>query len=248
MKLIILRGNDVTIAYTPRKCDGIPFENARLYLKSYRGTQELKYTQENERYLFSIPAEMQNLVEYSLEAIFNDGSIRDKKTNFISFTDDERKANFTCPDTGIDVHVIEVTSEIDGFVGRNGYTPYVAENGNWWINGTDTGHKAQGEALHYADLNPTQIKELQKPAIDAGTTAKTQGGVAEKQGKEAALAANSANEAASRANAAAATIADKVSKDELYQEAETNPTEPPSIPGQVYYNTKENRLFISKKI
>ncbi|MDR2090651.1 MAG: hypothetical protein LBP62_03250 [Clostridiales bacterium] len=31
---------------------------------------------------------------------------------------------------------------IDGIAGADGYTPYVGDNGNWFINGTDTGYRA----------------------------------------------------------------------------------------------------------
>ncbi|MDR2090647.1 MAG: hypothetical protein LBP62_03230 [Clostridiales bacterium] len=31
---------------------------------------------------------------------------------------------------------------IDGIDGQDGYTPYVGDNGNWFINGTDTGYRA----------------------------------------------------------------------------------------------------------
>ena len=28
--------------------------------------------------------------------------------------------------------------------GENGYTPYIGDNGNWWINGEDTGKPSRG--------------------------------------------------------------------------------------------------------
>lgn len=36
-------------------------------------------------------------------------------------------------------------SDVDLSKGRDGLTPYVGNNGNWWIGDTDTGVKAQGE-------------------------------------------------------------------------------------------------------
>ena len=47
-----------------------------------------------------------------------------------------------------------------------GYTPYIGENGNWWINGEDTGVKAEGDdgstgadaVSRWIDLSASQIK------------------------------------------------------------------------------------------
>ena len=42
---------------------------------------------------------------------------------------------------------------IQGSDGENGYTPYIGSNGNWWINGIDTGYSAEGDDGHSPFVN-----------------------------------------------------------------------------------------------
>lgn len=54
--------------------------------------------------------------------------------------------------------------------GKDGLTPSIGENGNWWIGDVDTGKPSRGKAFEYSDFTEEQIKELQEPAramIDA---------------------------------------------------------------------------------
>lgn len=54
--------------------------------------------------------------------------------------------------------------------GKDGVTPMIGENGNWWIGDVDTGKPSRGKAFEYSDFTEEQIKELQEPAramIDA---------------------------------------------------------------------------------
>jgi tetrahydromethanopterin S-methyltransferase subunit B len=54
--------------------------------------------------------------------------------------------------------------------GKDGLTPYIGENGNWFIGDVDTGKPSRGKAFEYSDFTEEQIKELQEPAramIDA---------------------------------------------------------------------------------
>ena len=44
---------------------------------------------------------------------------------------------------------------IQGSDGENGYTPYIGSNGNWWINGVDTGYSAEGDDGHSPYVNTT---------------------------------------------------------------------------------------------
>ena len=39
---------------------------------------------------------------------------------------------------------IDGKNGVDGIDGKNGDTPFIGENGNWWIGTTDTGVKATG--------------------------------------------------------------------------------------------------------
>ena len=50
--------------------------------------------------------------------------------------------------------------------GKDGLTPSIGENGNWWIGDVDTGKPSRGKAFEYSDFTPEEIKELQKPASD----------------------------------------------------------------------------------
>lgn len=50
--------------------------------------------------------------------------------------------------------------------GKDGLTPFIGDNGNWWIGNVDTGKPSRGKAFEYSDFTPEQIEELQKPASD----------------------------------------------------------------------------------
>ena len=52
---------------------------------------------------------------------------------------------------------------IDGVDGKDGNTPFIGDNGNWWIAGSDTGVKAQG-----ADRAAGQNGENGKDGISSG--------------------------------------------------------------------------------
>ena len=48
--------------------------------------------------------------------------------------------------------------------GKDGLTPSIGENGNWWIGDVDTGKPSRGKAFEYSDFTEEQIHELQEPA------------------------------------------------------------------------------------
>ena len=50
--------------------------------------------------------------------------------------------------------------------GKDGLTPFIGDNGNWWIGDVDTGKPSRGKAFEYSDFTLEQIEELQKPASD----------------------------------------------------------------------------------
>ena len=50
--------------------------------------------------------------------------------------------------------------------GKDGLTPFIGDNGNWWIGNVDTGKPSRGKAFEYSDFTREQIEELQKPASD----------------------------------------------------------------------------------
>lgn len=54
--------------------------------------------------------------------------------------------------------------------GKDGLTPFIGENGNWWIGDVDTGKPSRGKAFEYSDFTEEEIHDLQEPAramIDA---------------------------------------------------------------------------------
>ena len=54
--------------------------------------------------------------------------------------------------------------------GKDGFTPSIGENGNWWIGDVDTGKPSRGKSFEYSDFTEEEIHELQEPAramIDA---------------------------------------------------------------------------------
>ena len=54
---------------------------------------------------------------------------------------------FAVDETQTPLGILEQSIEFGNFIkGKDGYTPFIGENGNWWINTTDTGVKAQGDA------------------------------------------------------------------------------------------------------
>lgn len=50
--------------------------------------------------------------------------------------------------------------------GKDGLTPFIGDNDNWWIGNVDTGKPSRGKAFEYSDFTPEQIEELQAPASD----------------------------------------------------------------------------------
>ena len=64
------------------------------------------------------------------------------------------KIEKTASDGNIDIYTITltngtsytfaITNGVNGQNGKDGLTPYIGENGNWWIGETDTGVKAKG--------------------------------------------------------------------------------------------------------
>lgn len=48
--------------------------------------------------------------------------------------------------------------------GKDGLTPSIGENGNWWIGDVDTGKPSRGKAFEYSDFTEEEILELQEPA------------------------------------------------------------------------------------
>ena len=48
--------------------------------------------------------------------------------------------------------------------GKDGLTPSIGENGNWWIGDVDTGKPSRGKAFEYSDFTEEEIYELQEPA------------------------------------------------------------------------------------
>ena len=54
--------------------------------------------------------------------------------------------------------------------GKDCLTPFIGENGNWWIGDVDTDKPSRGKAFEYSDFTEEEIHELQEPAramIDA---------------------------------------------------------------------------------
>lgn len=81
--------------------------------------------------------------------------------------------------------------------GDDGKTPYVGENGNWFIGDEDTGERALG--VTYDDLTPEQIAELQRPATEAAAEANDAAQAAATATKEAKAATEGAKSASDRA-------------------------------------------------
>lgn len=42
---------------------------------------------------------------------------------------------------------------LESLRGAQGYTPYIGDNGNWWINNTDTGVSAQATSVNITTTN-----------------------------------------------------------------------------------------------
>lgn len=65
------------------------------------------------------------------------------------------------------IDFIVENSFIEGLPGKNGNTPYIGVNGNWWIGGIDTGVKAQGKD---GDANVTKTNVETALSITTDTT------------------------------------------------------------------------------
>lgn len=96
----------------------------------------------------------------------------------------------------LQVETVELQSEVDGVI-VDPVIPEIGENGNWFVNGKDTGKPSKGEdgkAFTYADFTPEQIEELQKPATDAADSISQLEKAIESAEKNRVLAENNRNE------------------------------------------------------
>lgn len=56
---------------------------------------------------------------------------------------------------------LTVTSDLlIALKGKDGSTPEIGDNGNWFIDGVDTGLNSKGENLKFSDLTPSQKEEI----------------------------------------------------------------------------------------
>ena len=71
---------------------------------------------------------------------------------------------------GVDELVSRIVPMVEiGAQGPQGYTPTIGANGNWYINGTDTGKPARGpkgDTFTFNDLTSEQVREIKESAIE----------------------------------------------------------------------------------
>lgn len=70
----------------------------------------------------------------------------------------------------------EIPGVIESFVyrnrdGKDGATPDIGKNENWWLNGKDTGKPSRGRAFASSDFTEAEWNELKKPSLDAAGVA-----------------------------------------------------------------------------
>ncbi len=58
-----------------------------------------------------------------------------------------------------------VATQMGLAAGPRGHTPYIGENGNWWIAGEDTGVPSSGEPFWELD-GPTKLKPSDDKTVD----------------------------------------------------------------------------------
>ena len=179
--MVILKGNDVTLRWTIIKClDGseVPedFSSSELsvVVQSTYSRAKINVSVDGNVIIIPILGNAQQCGKISLEAVWskNEGKnwSRAKQVDVIEFTDDPNRVTPCGSGVNIDVHTISFKSAMFGAVGHDGLTPFVGSNGNWWIGIIDTRVPAtgpRGDAFTFDDFTPTQILELQKPALDA---------------------------------------------------------------------------------
>lgn len=179
--MVILKGNDVTLRWTIIKClDGseVPedFSSAELsvVVQSTYSRVKINVSVDGNVIIIPILGNAQQCGKISLEAVWskNEGKnwSKAKQVDVIEFTDDPNRVTPCGSGADVDVHSIPFKSAMFGAVGYDGLTPFVGTNGNWWIGIIDTrvpATGAQGDAFTFDDFTPTQILELQKPALDA---------------------------------------------------------------------------------
>lgn len=72
------------------------------------------------------------------------------------------------------ITTVQLNSNIDrDSDGRDGITPSIGTNGNWFLGSTDTGKPSHGKDFKYTDFTEDQLLFLRKPASDAAQSAKT---------------------------------------------------------------------------
>ncbi|MGL5689763.1 MAG: hypothetical protein ACRDD8_02990, partial [Bacteroidales bacterium] len=70
----------------------------------------------------------------------------------------------------------EIPGVIESFVyrnrdGKDGSTPDIGKNENWWVNGKDTGKPSRGRAFVSSDFTEAEWNEIKKPSLDAAGVA-----------------------------------------------------------------------------
>lgn len=85
------------------------------------------------------------------------------------------KSNQSCSVSGNDnlkIVTVQIDSNIDRDAdGRDGITPSIGENGNWYLGSFDTGKPSKGKDFIYSDFTEEQLLFLRSPALDAAENA-----------------------------------------------------------------------------
>ena len=194
-------GNDITLLWKVLLKGGEPYnlEGKNLFLcyTTLSGVTEVKDFSVNENTLtWTFLGKDQKVTgAYTLTLVENKG---EKGMLTVDVCEPFRLVDRSCmADDGntcgnVSVESVEVESSID-MTKIKPVIPEIGENGNWWIEGKDTGKPARGEKgedFTFEDFTPEQIADLKKPAVDAAETANT----AAKRAKDISDSVTSAEE------------------------------------------------------
>lgn len=167
-------GNDITVSWTITNKDGSPYSlkdrDLMLLYSTIRGPKKASdFSVASNVLTWTFPGKDQKeLGSYTLTLVENNQEAGMLTIDYCEAFALVRRSCMTGgnDDDGIAVETVELSTTVD-VLQIQPVIPEIGDNGNWYINGIDTGKSSLGKAFTFEDFTPEQILFLQKPALDA---------------------------------------------------------------------------------
>ena len=195
-------GNDISLSWTITTKEGEPYslegKELLLFYSTVRGQKKVpEFTVQSNIVQWTFHGkDQQELGTYTVTLVANNQSIGMVTIDYCeAFALVKRSCMTGGGDAdGIAVETVELSTTVD-VLQVQPIIPEIGDNGNWYINGIDTGKPSRGAAFTFADFTPEEILLLQKPALDAANSI-SQLETAIRQSEQSRVFAESAREQA----------------------------------------------------